>query len=115
MIKLQCVIYKWIRLDELYKLIETFFSNFKLILNYWQKPKKILNEKRAMNIDRSAMCNNMRYTSIDSSRHALQTNYASPPSVTEEVYCFPRRQLFFSFESTFQNRFRLSVPRSSNE
>ena len=52
--------------------------------------------------------------------------YAPPPSVTGEVYCFPRRQLIFSFgrrviyhlkvfESTFRNRFRLSVPRSSNE
>ena len=42
-----------------------------------------------------------------------------PPSVTGLVYCFPRRPLIFSFgrlmlhskvfESTFRNRFRLSV------
>ena len=48
-----------------------------------------------------------------------------PPSVTGEMYCFPRRQLIFSFdrrviyiiwkvfEST--NRFCLSVPQFSNE
>ena len=50
-----------------------------------------------------------------------------PPSVTGEVYCLPRRQLIFSFDSrviaisfeknerTFRNRFRPSVLRSSNE
>ena len=43
-------------------------------------------------------------------------NYASPPSVTGEVYCFPRRQLIFSFGrgiiyhlDTCRNWFRLSV------
>ena len=49
-----------------------------------------------------------------------------PLVVTREVYCFPRRQLIFTlvgvsyiiwkvFETTFRNRLRLSVPRSSNE
>ena len=47
-----------------------------------------------------------------------------PPSVTGEVYCFPRRQLIFHFpyiirkvfESTFRNQFFcLSLPWSSNE
>ena len=50
-----------------------------------------------------------------------------PSSVMGEVYCFPRRQLIVSFGScvichfkglrvaTFQNRFCLTVPQSSNE
>ena len=43
LIKVQCVIYQWIRLDKLYKLMERFFfqiSNLFLFLNYWLKIKK---------------------------------------------------------------------------
>ena len=43
LIKVQCVIYQWIRLDKLYKLMERFFFKFKnlfLFLNYWLKIQK---------------------------------------------------------------------------
>ena len=31
LIKVQCVIYQWIRLNKLYKLMESFFSHFGII------------------------------------------------------------------------------------
>ena len=31
LIKVQCVIYQWIRLDKLYKLMERFFSNLEFV------------------------------------------------------------------------------------
>ena len=31
LIKVQCVIYQWIRLDKLYKLMESFFKNFEFV------------------------------------------------------------------------------------
>ena len=31
LIKVQCVIYQWIRLDKLYKLVESFFKNFEFV------------------------------------------------------------------------------------
>ena len=46
---------------------------------------------------------------MDSSRRALQTNYTSPPYVTEEVYCFPRRQLIFSFARRVILSFEISL------
>ena len=68
---LQCVIYHWIRLNELYKLMESFSY-----ISFFRKPKitsenqKYSNELRGVNIDQSAIYN----ISIDSSRHALLTN-----------------------------------------
>ena len=87
MIKLQCVIYyQWIRLNELYKLMKSFFQisiskpkNIQTtrilikvqcinrIFEYFSKTKKYSNHE---NIDQSTMY----YISTDSTRQALQTN-----------------------------------------
>ena len=67
MIKLQCVIYLWIRLNEFYKQMESFFQISILFSNYWPKTEKYSNR---VNIDRSAMC----YISMDLTRQPLQTN-----------------------------------------
>ena len=67
MIKLKCVIYQWIRFNELYNLMERFFQVSILFSNYWPKTKKYSNR---VNIDRSAMY----YISMDLTRQALQTN-----------------------------------------
>ena len=42
LIKLQCVlnIYQWIRLNELYKLLESFFQILNSFSSYWPKFKK---------------------------------------------------------------------------
>ena len=110
-----------------------FFPNFIFVFELnWLKTGKYSNKWRGVDIDQSAMC----YIWMDSSQQALQTNgrlffkLCLPPTVTGEVYCFARRQLIFSFDrlsyiirnvfesmylATFQNRFRLSVPRSSHE
>ena len=54
-----------------YKLMETFFFNFKFVFDFfWPKTEKISKEYRVVNIDQSAMC----YIPMDSSRHAVQTN-----------------------------------------
>ena len=60
LIKLQCVVYQWIRLDKLYYLMENF-SNLVF---------KLLAENR-VNIDRSAMYYSYIYISMDLT---LQTN-----------------------------------------
>ena len=54
LIEFQFVVYQWIRLNQLYKLMERFFSNFRLVLrNFVQK---------------------VYYISMDFTRQALQTN-----------------------------------------
>ena len=37
-------IHRWIRLNELYKLIKNLFASFKFVLNNWPKTKKYSNE-----------------------------------------------------------------------
>ena len=44
LIKLQCVIYQWIRLNELYKQMESFFSNFEFLAENQKFFKWIHNE-----------------------------------------------------------------------
>ena len=39
--QLQCVIYQWIRLNELYKLMESFFSNFNFVFELLAENRKI--------------------------------------------------------------------------
>ena len=48
MIKVQCVIYQWIRLDKLYKLMEIFFSNleFVFVFELLTENPKIFNNKQ---------------------------------------------------------------------
>ena len=52
LIKFQCVVYQWIRLNELYKVMKRFFSNFKLVFEIltekfdW-KPKNIQTNSEA--------------------------------------------------------------------
>ena len=48
MIKVQCVIYQWIRLDKLYKLMERFFSNleFVFVIELLTENPKIFNNKQ---------------------------------------------------------------------
>ena len=48
MIKVQCVIYQWIRLDKLYKLMERFFSNleFVFVFELLTENPKIFNNKQ---------------------------------------------------------------------
>ena len=58
-----------------------FFSNFNLVFEILAT-EKCINELRGVNIDQSAMC----YTSMNSSRQALQTN----------------GKLFSSFEFVFE-------------
>ena len=71
MSKLQCVIYQWICLNELYKLLKSFFKFQISFLNFGQKTKNIQkNREVAMCIDQIAMC----YISMDLSQQALQTN-----------------------------------------
>ena len=41
LIKLQCVMYQWIRLYELYEIMKSFFF---LISKFWPKTEKISNE-----------------------------------------------------------------------
>ena len=69
LIKVQCVIYQWIRLDKLYKLMIFFFQiRFRII---GQKPKNIqANSEACILIKVQCIC----YTSMDLSRQALQTN-----------------------------------------
>ena len=52
MIKLLCVIYQWIRLNELYKLYWKLFSNFEFLAGN----QKISKEYRGVNIDQISMC-----------------------------------------------------------
>ena len=52
LIKLQCVIYQWICLYELYKLMESFFHISISFSDYWPKVKKYSN---MVNIDQSAI------------------------------------------------------------
>ena len=68
LIKLQCVIYQWIRLNNLYKLLESFFHISISFLNYWLETEKYSNR---VNIDRSAMY----YISMDLTRQALQHGF----------------------------------------
>ena len=42
LIKVQCVIYQWIRIDKLYKLIESFIQISNSFSNYWPKTEKYL-------------------------------------------------------------------------
>ena len=44
LIKLQCVIYQWIRLNELYKLMEKLFSNFKFVFEILTEKLKIFKQ-----------------------------------------------------------------------
>ena len=48
LIKVQCVIYQWIRLDKLYKLMERFFSNleFVFVFELLTENPKIFNNKQ---------------------------------------------------------------------
>ena len=74
------VIHQWICLDELYKLLESFFSNkFKLVFELLTEDQKLYifrssannsAKSKGVNIDQSAMC----YISMDLSQQALQTN-----------------------------------------
>ena len=41
LIKVQCVIYQWIRLDKLYKLMESFFKNFEFVFELLTENHKI--------------------------------------------------------------------------
>ena len=52
LIKVQCVTYQWIRLNELYKQMESFFQISISFQNYWPKTEKYSN---LVNIDRSAL------------------------------------------------------------
>ena len=69
MIKVQRLIYQWICLDKLYKLMESFFFQISnSFSNYWLKTEKYSREYRGVNIDQIPIC----YISIDSSQQALQ-------------------------------------------
>ena len=41
LIKLRNVVYQWIRINELYKLMESFFSNFRLVIEILAENQKI--------------------------------------------------------------------------
>ena len=41
LIKVQCVIYQWIRLDELYTPMGSFLQILNSFLNYWPKTENI--------------------------------------------------------------------------
>ena len=65
------VVHQWIRLNELYKLLESFcFQISNSFSNIWPKTLIFSKEYRGVNIDQIAMC----YISMDSSQRALQTN-----------------------------------------
>ena len=61
---------QWIRLNELYKLMESFFTNLKSVFELLAGTEKYSNKWQGGNIDLSAMC----YTSMDLTRQALQTD-----------------------------------------
>ena len=49
-IELQYVIYQWIHLDELYKLTEKFFSNFKSVCpKFWPKTENFGENQKIFN------------------------------------------------------------------
>ena len=50
------VMHQWIRLNEFYKIIESFFFQIlNLFLNFWPKSKTFSKEYRGVNIDQIAM------------------------------------------------------------
>ena len=60
----------WIRLDELYKAMESFFKFWLIFQIIGRKPKNIQTNSEGVNIDQISIF----YISVDSSRQALQTN-----------------------------------------
>ena len=71
-IRVQCVIYQWVRLNKFYKLMKSFFK-FQILFSELLAEKQKIFERISMlemNIDQSAM----RYISMDSTRQALQAN-----------------------------------------
>ena len=59
---------QWIHLNELYKLMESFFSKFLIHFRIFSRKQKHF--QRGVNNDQITMC----YISMDSSQQALQTN-----------------------------------------
>ena len=73
MIKLQCVKYQWIRLNEFYKLMESFFSHFEFVFKLSARNRFFffqINSEAWILV--KLQC--VSYISMDSSRRALQTN-----------------------------------------
>ena len=84
MIKLQCFTYQRIRLNELYKIMESFFQILNSFLNFWLKTENFQkNSYRGVKIDQIAMS----YISMDLTLQALQTYV----------------KLFFKFRNHFSN------------
>ena len=68
--KLQCVVYQWIRLNELYKLLERFF-NVQFVFKFLaENGKNPFFSNRGVNINQIAIF----YVSMDSYERTLQTN-----------------------------------------
>ena len=94
MVKLQCVIHQWVRLNELYKLMECFFFEFQISFRNFGRKLKNIQKNRRREYWQIAMC----YTSIDSSQPALQTN---------EKFFFQISESFFDRATFFLNNSRV--------